>query len=261
MEVDLVSIIMPCFNSERHVRESINSVINQTYKNWELIIIDDASNDSTVEIVKNIFNNDSRLKLIQNESHNGAAISRNIGINAAKGSYVAFLDSDDLWKKNKLQKQISFMQENNYFFTYTYYDNFNEVGDLRLVKCPKSLNRMTMIFMNPIGALTVIYNKAELGNINIKHIKKRNDYALWLEILKKSKSAHNLPESLGLYRESKNGLSGGSRLKQIFYYWQVLRLSFKYWLLLIPLSTPIYLIILFFKKQLLWLYNLLIIRI
>ena len=79
------------------------------------------------------------------------------------------------------------MQENNYAFTYTYYDNFNEVGDLRLVKCPKSLNRMTMIFMNPIGALTVIYNKAELGNINIKHIKKRNDYALWLEILKKVK--------------------------------------------------------------------------
>lgn len=261
METDLVSVIMPCFNSEKHIKDSVNSVINQTYFNWELIVIDDASSDNSIKIVKEIFKDDSRLRLIENKDQRGAALSRNIGINAAKGTYVAFLDSDDIWDNCKLEKQIKFMQENNYFFTYTFYNIFNKNGDCMLVKSPRSINRISMAIMNPIGLLTVIYNKDRLGNINIKQIKKRNDYALWLEILKKTKNGYGLNESLGFYRKSDSGLSGGNKLGLLFYYWQVLRMSFKYWPMLIFVCTPIYLFILFFKNQLLWLYNFLIIRI
>jgi len=254
---NLVSIIMPAHNSQNYINESINSVLNQSYVNWELIIIDDASTDNTSKIIKIFSDNDKRIRCIKNKDNYGAAVSRNLGINNSKGDFVAFLDSDDLWIKDKLIKQISFMNSNNYFFTYTYYEVFdNSAGTQVMLKCPSIINRNIMAFSCPIGALTVIYNKKKLGNIFSADIKKRNDYALWLEILNKSNKAFCLKESLAKYRKSNKGLSGsGSYFSNLVYYWKVIKISYKAWIIIIPFSTPIYLFILLLKKKVLPIYN------
>ena len=119
MMSDLVSIIMPSYNTGKFIKETINSVLNQTYNNWELIIVDDCSTDDTEKIVNTI--KDNRIKFLKNNTNSGAAISRNRAIKEAKGKWIAFLDSDDLWKKEKIEKQIRFMKENHYDFSYTNY--------------------------------------------------------------------------------------------------------------------------------------------
>lgn len=254
---DLVSVIMPTHNNEKYINESINSVINQSYKNWELIIVDDASTDNTAEIIKSYSDRDQRIYSIQNKANYGAAVSRNLGIKSAKGDFIAFLDSDDLWKKNKLIEQISFMNRNNYYFTYTYYEIFNNSSDFRvMLKCPKMINRYIMAIANPIGTLTVIFNKKKLGNIFSVDIKKRNDYTLWLEILKKSGKGFCLKKSLANYRKSNEGLSGsGDHFSNLVYYWKVIKISYKFWIIIIPFSTPIYILILLLKKKVLPVYN------
>lgn len=256
--VDLVSIIMPAYNCEEFISESIKSISQQSYVNWELIIIDDCSNDRTFKICNNFAKNDSRIFIHKNSSRKGAAFSRNYATKLSSGKYIAFLDSDDIWKFNKLEKQLAFMKENDFDFTYTFYEIFKSNNKkISLIKCPKKIHKLNMLFSNPIGCLTVIYNKERLGKISSPLFKKRNDYSLWLEILSISMKGHCLDESLALYRKSNNGLSSG-KFQNVLYYWKIIRNYYNFWYLLILISTPIYFFILILKKNIPILYNKLI---
>ena len=209
MEEELVSIIMPSYNTGKFIQETINSVINQTYSNWELIIVDDCSTDNTDEIVKNI--NDSRIIYLKNEKNSGAAVSRNKALREAKGRWIAFLDSDDLWVPQKLEKQIKFMKENNYYFSYTNYieidENSNPNG--RKVTGPKKITKTGMFNYCWPGCLTVMYNANKIGLIQIEDIKKNNDYAMWLKVCKKA-DCYLISEDLAMYRKRNGSISNHS---------------------------------------------------
>ena len=187
MKEDLVSIVTPTYNCGKFITETIESVIGQTYKNWEMIIVDDCSKDNTQEIVKKYLKNDKRIKYIKFEKNQGAAIARNTAIREAKGRYIAFLDSDDLWSKDKLEKQINFMKKNSYSFTCTAYEQIDENNNLlnKIIR-PKIKADYNRILLDcPVGNSTVMYNVDELGKFEVPNIRKRNDDALWLQILKK----------------------------------------------------------------------------
>lgn len=209
MEEELVSIIMPSYNTGKFIQETINSVINQTYSNWELIIVDDCSTDNTDEIVKNI--NDSRIIYLKNEKNSGAAVSRNKALREAKGRWIAFLDSDDLWVPQKLEKQIKFMKENNYYFSYTNYieidENSNPNG--RKVTGPKKITKTGMFNYCWPGCLTVMYDANKIGLIQIEDIKKNNDYAMWLKVCKKA-DCYLISEDLAMYRKRNGSISNHS---------------------------------------------------
>ena len=183
----LISIITPTYNCAQFIGETIKSVINQTYTNWEMIIVDDASNDNTEEVVKSI--KDERIKYIRLKENSGAATARNIAMENASGKFMAFLDSDDIWIKDKLEKQVKFMIDNNYNFTCTAYEKMNEKGDsLNKVFKPKKKADYNRILLDcPVGNSTVMYNVSNLGKFQVPNIRKRNDDALWLQILKKEK--------------------------------------------------------------------------
>ena len=206
---DLVSIIMPSYNTGKFIKETINSVINQTYNNWELIIVDDCSTDNTDDVVKTI--KDNRIKYIKNKENSGAAISRNVALREAKGRWIAFLDSDDLWKKDKLERQIKFMEKNNYYFSYTNYveidENSNSNG--KKITGPKKITRIGMSNYCWPGCLTVMYDSKKIGLIQIEDIKKNNDYAMWLKVCKKA-DCYLLNEDLAMYRKRTGSISNHS---------------------------------------------------
>jgi glycosyltransferase involved in cell wall biosynthesis len=203
-ENELVSIIMPSYNTGKYIKESIQSVINQTYKNWELIIVDDCSTDNTDEVLDDI--HDPRIKIYKNEKNSGAAVSRNKALSEAKGRWIAFIDSDDLWKLEKLSKQIEFMKTNNYSFSYTNYEEIDENGYITGVKVtgPKKITKTGMYNYCWPGCLTVMYDRKIVGDIQISNIKKNNDYAMWLKVCKKS-NCYLLDECLAQYRRGRNG--------------------------------------------------------
>ncbi|MGY8836790.1 MAG: glycosyltransferase family 2 protein [Enterobacterales bacterium] len=198
---ELVSIIMPSYNAERFIEESINSVLSQTYQNWELLITDDVSKDNTVAIVKQYAINEPRIRLVEKSNNDGAGVARNDSILRAKGRYIAFLDSDDLWVHEKLSKQISFMQNNNVPFSYTGYQKFT--GDKKLlgeIIPPAEITYNELLNSNVIGCLTAIYDCQAIGKQYMPTIRKRQDMALWLHILKLTPKAVGLQESLAHYR-------------------------------------------------------------
>lgn len=202
---DLVSIIMPSYNTGIYIKETIESVISQTYKNWELIIVDDCSTDNTDEVV-NPFLKDCRIQYIKNKINYGAAMSRNRALRKAKGKWIAFLDSDDLWMPMKLEKQIKFMNQNGYHFSYTNYieiDSQSKTNGIR-VTGPKRITKTRMHNYCWPGCLTVMYDAVEVGMIQISNIKKNNDYAMWLKVCKKA-DCYLLDEELALYRRGRNG--------------------------------------------------------
>lgn len=201
---DLVSVIMPSYNTSDYIKESIESVLNQTYSNLELIIVDDCSTDNTDEIIKSI--KDDRIRYYKNEVNSGAAISRNKALKEAKGQWIAFLDSDDLWMPEKLEKQIKFMKDNNYLFSYTNYEEIDMGGKSRNVKVtgPKKITETGMFNYCWPGCLTVMYDASKIGLIQIKDIKKNNDYAMWLKICKKA-DCFLLDEMLAKYRKGRVG--------------------------------------------------------
>lgn len=219
--VDLVSIIMPAYNAEEYIGESIESVINQSYKNWELIIVDDCSTDQTSKIIQKYKRNDNRIKYIKMSINSGAAKSRNEGIRLSKGVYIAFLDSDDLWKENKLLHQIHYMNRNDVLFCCTYYDQINEQSlPLNKIVTYKSKAKYDTLLRNCPGNSTVIYNSRKLGKIYAKNLKRRNDYVLWLDVIKKSHSLYCLDEILSSYRVRKDSISS-NKLKLIKYHWHI----------------------------------------
>lgn len=220
----LVSIITPLYNSEKYIAETIESVLAQTYSNWEMIIVDDCSKDNGVEIVEKYQEKDKRIKLYKNKENKGGAGTRNVAIEKANGKYIAFLDSDDLWKKEKLEKQISFMESLDCSFSYTKYERISEKGKkLNLIsKIPKTLNYKELLKVNPIGCLTAVYDTEKLGKIYLPEIKIGQDFALWLEVMKKAKEARGLEENLAEYRYREMSLSKNKK-KKIICMWEIYR--------------------------------------
>ncbi len=197
------------FNSETFIAKTINSIINQTYQNWELILIDDYSTDKTLQIAQDFIAN-SKIKLVKNKTNQGAAISRNKGIEFAKGAFIAFLDADDLWKPEKLSKQIAFMKAKNCDVCFSSYDLINEKGSVlnKQIRALPVLSYKKLLKSNYIGNLTGIYSAEKLGKITTSNLRKRQDWLLWLAAIKKSgKPAKSIQESLAYYRVRDNSIS------------------------------------------------------
>ena len=215
---ELISIIVPTHNCEKFVKKTIGSILDQTYTNLEVIVIDDYSTDSTVEQIKSIQTN--RIVLLINDKQSGAAFSRNRGIIHAKGEYIAFLDGDDVWHKTKLEEQLAFMKENNYLFSCTNYDEIDENDNSRgvVVSGPRFVDHKTFLKTDYVGCLTVIFKRDIYPDLQIPvDILKRNDYALWLKLSEKA-TCYRLDKVLASYRRTSNSLSSGNKFKLIKYH-------------------------------------------
>lgn len=222
---ELVSIVMPSYNTGNFISETINSVLKQTYTNWELIVVDDCSKDNTDEVVKE-FLNDERIKYIKNEKNSGAAVSRNRAIKEAKGRWIAFLDSDDLWTEDKLEKQIKFMEDNNYHFSYTNYEEIKEDSTPLNIKVtgPKKITKAGMFNYCWPGCLTIMYDAKHVGLIQIADLKKNNDYAMWLKVIKKA-NCYLLDENLAKYRIRSGSISRHSKGKLIKHHYLLYKIG------------------------------------
>ena len=220
---DLVSIIMPSYNTGKFIAETVNSVLAQTYENWEIIIVDDCSTDNTDEVVAQ-FLSDERIKYLKNDKNSGAAVSRNKALREAKGKWIAFLDSDDLWAPDKLEKQVAFMEKNGYHFSYTCYSEIDEESKPlgRSVTGPKKISKTGMYNYCWPGCLTVMYDAEVVGLIQIEDIKKNNDYAMWLKVCKKAK-CYLLPEFLASYRKRRGSISNHSYKALIKWHYKLFR--------------------------------------
>lgn len=213
---DLVSILTPTYNTEKFIRATIESVQNQTYQNWEMILVDDASTDQTVSIIEEFSKKDSRIKLFKLEKNSGNGFARNAALDKASGKYIAYLDADDLWFSDKLEKQIHFLKAKNQPFTFSYYDSIDEEGNNlnRRVEAPQPLTYKQLFFCNYVGNLTAIYDAEYFGKIKLESSEKRQDWRIWLTILKQIKKAEAVPEPLAFYRIRKNSISS-SKFKLI----------------------------------------------
>lgn len=222
-EQDLVSVITPLHNASAYIAETINSVISQAYKNWELIIVDDVSEDDSVQIVEKFVEKEPRIKLIKLTENSGAAVARNSAIETAKGRYIAFLDSDDFWLPEKLETQLAFMQQHNYVFSFGGYERIDENGELLgLVGVPEKVNYKQMLKTSVIGCLTAMYDTAYFGKVYMPLIRKRQDYGLWLKLLKKTDFAYGLQMPLGQYRVRQDSISS-NKLNTSTYNWRLYR--------------------------------------
>ncbi len=215
----LVSVIMPCYNAEKNINKSIDSVLNQKYQNLELIIIDDNSSDSTREILAQLA--DPRIKIIYSSKNFGAGYSRNKGIENASGRFIAFLDSDDIWLENKLSEQIPFMLNNNYKFTYTHYQHISNEGLGKVITAPECTTYQKSLYGNVIGCLTVIYDCQHFGKQYMPLIRKRQDFGLWLTLLSIEKKAYCYPKVLAHYRTD-SGMTQ-NKLNAAKHQWQFYR--------------------------------------
>lgn len=213
---------MPSYNSEDFIAESIDSVLNQTYCNWELLITDDGSNDSTVNIIKSYQLRDKRIKLFISETNGGAAEARNNSIENSNGRFIAFLDSDDLWERSKLELQVSFMVKNNIAFSYTNFVGFSDSAKDKLFSCPDQVSYSELLCGNSIGCLTAVYDKEIVGKRLMPLIRKRQDMGLWLSILKDGFIAHRVgSQPLARYRMD-SGMTK-NKMKVIKYQWRLYR--------------------------------------
>ena len=222
----LVSIVMPSYNSEQYIKASIESVLNQTYPKWELLIVDDCSTDDTVKIIKSF--KDNRIKLFINNTNSGAAICRNRALREAKGRWVAFLDSDDIWLPNKLKEQLLFMINNKYHFTYTDYRvSIDGAMDKYIRTGPNKVNFKKIKRYCYFSTITVIYECDYVGLIQIKDLKKNNDYAMWIESLKKV-DAYRYPKVLSVYNKHNDSISSVSKVKLIKWHYILFRKECNY---------------------------------
>lgn len=205
----LVSIVTPVYNSEKFISETIESIQSQTYRNWELLLIDDCSKDNSYEIIKNYMQNDDRIKYIKLEKNSGAAVSRNTGIKNAKGRFIAFIDSDDLWEAKKLEIQVKYMLENKLGFSFTSYRYIKEDGTRtnKIAKAPNKINYNGLLKNTIIGCSTVLIDRNIIGDFTMPLVRRGQDTATWLQLLKKEKYAYGISEALVNYRLVGNSIS------------------------------------------------------
>ena len=202
MRNNLVSIITPSYNSSRFIVECVNSVISQTFQNWQMIIVDDCSKDNSRDIISELSAKDERIESIFLKENIGAAEARNIALRQAKGKYIAFLDSDDIWNEDKLENQISFMNEKDIAFSFTSYQPISEDGKTKysVIISPKKMSYHSYLKNTIIGCLTVIIDKEKTGDFQMPNIRSSHDMALWLLIMKRGFTAYGLDENLAYYR-------------------------------------------------------------
>ncbi len=220
----LVSIITPTYNCGRFIARTIDSVLAQTYINWEMVIVDDCSQDDTKEVVKGYMEKDSRIRYECLESNSGAAVARTRAMELAEGQYMAFLDSDDIWKPEKLEKQLRFMEDNNINFSCTEYEQIDEDDNKlgKVIKVVKKTDYNRLLLDCPVGNSTVMYNVEKMGKFEVPNIRKRNDDALWLQMLKREKYIIGMPEVLMEYRIRQNSISS-NKFNLIKYHWKLYR--------------------------------------
>ena len=226
----LVSIITPTWACGRFIAETIRSIQNQTYPNWELLIQDDCSTDNTKEVVERLKAESpelrEKIKYACNPRNSGAAITRNNALRRAKGRWIAFLDSDDLWEPTKLEKQLRFMVENNYAFTYHEYTEMSEDGKGLgvYVSGIKKVSEFQMYACCWPGCLTVMYDAEKIGLIQIKDVKKNNDTAMWLKVVKKA-PCYLLKENLARYRRRAVSITPKPIWKRIWAHYPLFRIA------------------------------------
>ena len=229
-----VSLVMPYFKKRLFFKESLNSVLNQSFKNYEIIIIYDDENKSDLKFIKKTIRKKKFIKLIINKKNIGVGFSRNKGIAIAKGKYIAFLDCDDLWKKNKLEKQITFMKKNNSEFSHTNYYIVNENSKpYGLIKVKKELYYKDLIKSCDIGLSTVILKKKLLSKYKFSDLKTKEDYELWLKLSKSSTKIDGIDLNLACWRKSNNSLSGSFTQKlfdafRVYYYYEKKNLIYSF---------------------------------
>ncbi len=218
-----VSVVMPVYDGEAFIAESIRSVMQQSFKNWELIVVDDASADKSVDLVKTLCTEDERIRLIQLEQNSGAAVARNTAIESARGRYIAFLDGDDLWLPHKLELQLAFMQETGAAFSFSAYNRIEVSGHhLTPIGVPERLAYQDLCKTNYIGCSTAIYDTQVYGVRFMPLIRKRQDYGLWLDLLRDGQQARGLNETLATYRVRTDSISA-NKAKTSAYTWQIYR--------------------------------------
>ncbi|WP_201319180.1 MULTISPECIES: glycosyltransferase family 2 protein [unclassified Paenibacillus] len=233
---NLVSIITPAYNCEKYISQTIDSVLAQTYSNWEMIIVNDMSSDNTENIIREYAKKDTRIRLINLTENSGAAVARNTALENARGRFIAFLDSDDGWKEEKLEVQLRFMVDNNYGFTFTSYELMREnVSDkTKIFRVPASLNYSQGLKNTVIGCLTVVIDKDILGDFRMPLIRRGQDNLTWLMLLKKGHIAYGLNENLAMYRRVSGSLSN-NKVKALKRQWSNYRNVIK-----LPLFKCIY---------------------
>jgi len=231
-----VSIITASYNSKQFIKDTIESVLAQTYTDWEMIIVDDCSTDDSVQYIEELIQHEPRIRLIVLKENQGAAVSRNRATQEAKGRYIAFLDSDDMWMPQKLEKQVAFMQQHDIALSYTgYYSISEEEGKIiKEISVPSRIDYHELLKQNIIGCLTAMYNSQKLGKILMPDLRKRQDYALWLKILKQIPYAMGIKEPLAYYRVRKSSLSA-NKIRSSLYNWKMYRKVEK-----LPLYKAIY---------------------
>lgn len=218
---ELVSIVMPSYNTANYISDSIRSIQAQTYKNWELIIVDDCSTDNSMDVIRSF--NEPRIRILQNERNSGTAISRNYALRLAKGKWIAFLDSDDIWASEKLEKQIHYMKKNNYAFTFTDYRICLNGTWLPYINTgPNVVTKRKMYDYCYFSTITVIYEREKIGLIQTANLRKNNDYAMWLQAIEKS-NAYRLPECLSYYIKHDGSVSSGRKAKLIKWHYKLFR--------------------------------------
>jgi glycosyltransferase involved in cell wall biosynthesis len=204
----MVSIITPVYNCEEFLEECIQSVLNQTLKDWELILVDDCSTDSSSIIINKYVALDSRIKLYSLNKNVGAGIARNKGIEISRERFIAFLDSDDYWHRNKLKLQIEYMIQENIDFSYTNFFELDKEDKVsKIILTPKSVNSFSLLFNNYIKTLTAIYDTKRIGKTYMPNYRKRQDWGLWFNLLYKTNKAYRFTEPLAYYRTSNTSLS------------------------------------------------------
>ena len=189
----MISIVTPCYNAGNYISHAIDSVLNQSFQDWEMLIVDDCSSDGSYQIIESYASKDLRIKCFKTDEPSGSpSIPRNIGLDNAKGEYIAFLDADDIWLPDKLEKQLQFMDANGFSFVYSDYEKINHLGvrKHRLVKMPEASSFWDVIETCTIPCLTVLMTREIIGDTRFKYIPKE-DFAFWLDILKQGLTAHN----------------------------------------------------------------------
>lgn len=218
-----VSIIVPMYNSSAFLLATVQSVIRQTYQDWELILIDDCSADGSISLAELLVKQDARIRLLKNAENFGAAVTRNRGIEAASGRYICFLDSDDLWLPNKLEVQVNFMLRENVSFSFSAYDKIDEFDcHIGRVGVPEKVTYHQLLKCSVIGCLTAMYDADKLGKIYMPLIRKRQDLGLWLRLLKRTNYAYGINQPLAQYRVRADSISA-NKLSAASYTWRLYR--------------------------------------